>query len=261
MTNGGQGWIVGLEVNPARMSGGAYFADQGLMSRVLLFKKGPLNILFDTGPEGFGSQESPHQLTAALTRNGLLPEDITHVVLSHLHRGHGGGLLTGGDAPGVLFPNARFIAGKDQVRRAAHPHSLDLDFFIPGLAETLEKTNRLTQISGDGHMHLDGVTLEFIISRGHTPGMLITILRMGKSSVFTGSDLIPGQAWIDPLSRLGYSRFPEKLTDEKIRVLNRVVEENAWLFYSHGEVAASKITLSGDRYNPCERLAVMDFQV
>ena len=244
--------IVSLTVNPVRMIGAPYFADQGLISRVLLVKNGPLNVLFDTGPGGSGVQDSRHMLAAELTRHGLVPEDITHVVLSHLHRGHGGGLLKDGHAQELLFPNARFIAGKDQLHRANHPHSLDQDLFIPGLASTLEKTNRLTLISEDSRMHLDGLTLDFIISRGHTPGMVITFLRMGEITVVTGSDLIPGQDWIDPASRMGYSRFPEKLTDEKVMILDRVVEEKAWLFYSHGKVTASKIAFSGERYKPCE---------
>ncbi len=261
MTNGGQGRIVGLEVNPVRMSGGAYYEDEGLTSRVLLVRSGPLNILFDSGP---GQDELPgsrHLLAAELTRHGLLPEDITHVVLSHLHRGHGGGLLKGGDAQELLFPNARFIAGKDQIHRASHPHSLDQDFFIPGLANTLEKTDRLTLISEGSRMHLDGLNLEFIISRGHTPGMLITILRMGETTVVTGSDLIPGQDWIDPAVRMGYSRFTEKLTDEKTQVLDRVIEEKAWLFYSHGEVATSRIDFDGLMYKSVETVDVVDWQV
>ncbi len=253
--------IVSLAVNPVRMSGGAYYEDEGLISRVLLVRTGLLNILFDAGPGQSEQPDSRHVLAAELTRHGLTPEDITHVVLSHLHRGHGGGLLKGGHTRELLFPNARFIAGKDQVHRASHPHSLDQDLFIPGLASTLEKTNRLTLISEDSRMHLDGLTLDFIISRGHTPGMVITLLRMGEITVVTGSDLIPGQDWIDPASRMGYSRFPEKLTDEKVMILDRVVEEKALLFYSHGEVTASKIAFSGERYKPCELMESIDFQV
>nr|WP_319530607.1 MBL fold metallo-hydrolase [uncultured Cohaesibacter sp.] len=59
-------------------------------------------ILFDTGLNAAG-------VTAALAEAGTKPADVTHVVITHMHGDHIGGLMNEG-AP--TFENAAFLTGQ-----------------------------------------------------------------------------------------------------------------------------------------------------
>jgi len=128
-----------LRGNSMKLDGGAMFGnapkalwtrwmsadDQNMIeiaSQSLLVQTPSSNLLFETGPGAYLSpdmkkrfqvQEDHHVLLDSLAQNGLDHRDITHVILSHLHFDHAGGLLKqyeeGRTSHELLFPNARFI--------------------------------------------------------------------------------------------------------------------------------------------------------
>ena len=60
-------------------------------------------------------------------------------------------------------------------------------------------------------------------------------------------DLVPGAAWVHLPITMGYDRYPELLIDEKKALLERIVAENGWAFFTHDpEVAAARIARSAD---------------
>ncbi len=87
-------------------------------SRALLAITGNHKTLFETGfgaymeprlRERFGMEESGHILLKSLERAGVSHEEITEIILSHLHFDHAGGLLSAwkeGEEADLLFPNA-----------------------------------------------------------------------------------------------------------------------------------------------------------
>ena len=140
--------------NSQRLDGGAMFgnAPRALWSRwiapderhriplacrALLVQDAGRNILLETGigaffepklRDRFGVVESHHVLLDSLRALGLEHTDIDAVILSHLHFDHAGGLLTAwqeGEAPQLLFDNARFYVGKEAFERAENPHPRD----------------------------------------------------------------------------------------------------------------------------------------
>ena len=223
-------------------------------SRSLLIETQHHKILFETGTgaylspdmkDRFRMAETHHVLLASLARIGFSHEDITHVILSHLHFDHAGGLLKQweqGRAPELLFPNAKFHVGKENFDRSGCPHLRDKASFIPGLTRLLEDTGRLTLLNDKDVLDLDDVRIEFAESQGHTPGMMLSHIRTPGQNLFFAGDIAPGHAWIHLPITMGYDRFPECLIDEKMHFLQRVLEENAWVFYTHDPVyAASKV--------------------
>jgi len=258
--------------NSMRLDGGAMFgnapkalwtrwmeADEQNMIKIasqsLLVQTPSCNILFETGAGAYLSpdmkkrfqiQEEHHVLLDSLAENGLDHGDITHVILSHLHFDHAGGLLKphekGRDFNELLFPNARFITGQKNFDRSVLPHVRDRASFIPGLAELLRDSGRLDLKQDKELLNLDGLDIEFIESHGHTPGMLLSLVRVrGFTLLFTG-DLAPGHHWVNLPITMGYDRFPEGLIDEKQQILGRALDLDALLFYPHDPVyAASKL--------------------
>lgn len=224
-------------------------------SRALLIEISDHKILFETGAGAYLSPdmkkrfqivESHHVLLESLDRKGLTHEDITHVILSHLHFDHAGGLLKEWEEGRIdgklLFPNAQFVVGKTNFERSRSPHMRDKASFIPGLAGLLEGTDRLKLIKDKDTLSFEGLEIEFIESQGHTPGMILSYIQtQGIKMLFPG-DIAPGHVWINLPITMGYDRFPERLIDEKKQVFHRIFKDDAWLFYPHDNTyAASKL--------------------
>ncbi|MFA5906135.1 MAG: MBL fold metallo-hydrolase [Desulfobacula sp.] len=226
--------FTALEGNSMKLDGGAMFGNAAkaqwnrwmpsddcnmipIGSRSLLIETRHHKILFETGTylspdmkERFRITENHHVLLASLDRVGLKHDDISHVILSHLHFDHAGGLLREweeGRAPELLFPNAKFYVGKENFDRSCHPHLRDKASFIPGLCRLLEETGRLTLLHDKDELLLDEVTVEFIESQGHTPGMMLSYIRTPGQTLFFAGDIAPGHAWVHLPITMGYDGF------------------------------------------------------
>lgn len=226
-----------------------------LACRCLLIEFENYKVLCETGigaffdpkmADRFGVQTPDrHLLLENLKAAGHSPESITHVILSHLHFDHAGGLLpTHKDLANgnedLVFPNAQFIVGEDAWQRALQPHSRDRASFIPGLTDKLQKSGRLVRLGHDPLPKEFEGRFEFIRSDGHTPGQTHTLFTGQKEKVFFCGDLIPGRAWVHVPVTMGYDRFPEKVIDEKTEVYKRAVTEDWILFFTHdAEVSAA----------------------
>jgi len=216
----------------------------------------------------YGVVESDHVLLTSLQSLGFSDADITHVVLSHLHFDHAGGLLSpyAGEAPPrLLFPNARYLVSEEALHRARHPHSRDRASFIPELPRLLDESGRLHTICGRAASDPLLPGLRFHYSDGHTPGLMLTEVfgeapdaseAGGQSVVFLG-DLVPGTPWVHLPMTMGYDRFPELLIDEKSALLEDLCQRRAWLFYTHDlDVAMSRVNKS-----PEGRMVPADLQI
>ncbi|HVI54100.1 MAG TPA: MBL fold metallo-hydrolase [Luteibacter sp.] len=198
------------------------------------------NVLFETGigaffdpamRERFGVVEDRHVLLDSLAEVGLRHEDIDAVVLSHLHFDHAGGLLAPwveGQAPTLLFPNARFVVGADHWARARDPHPRDRASFIAELVGLLEASGRLELVE-TGQASSLGEAVRFAFSEGHTPGLMLAEV----GGVVFCADLIPGRPWVHLPVTMGYDRWPEKLIDEKRAFLDDKIARGVKLFFTH----------------------------
>jgi glyoxylase-like metal-dependent hydrolase (beta-lactamase superfamily II) len=218
----------------------------------------------------FGVEEDRHVLIDSLAAIGLAPTDIHVIVLSHLHFDHAGGVLTAwrADAPLELaFPNASYVVSERAWARARAPHSRDRASFIPELQLLLEKqegAGRVEVLTSEptGHVASEalGRAYSFTFSEGHTPGLMLTRVEgWSEGPVTFLGDLVPGAAWVHLPITMGYDRNPELLIDEKKAILDRIIEERGWAFFTHDPaVAASHIARGKDsRYHPEDERATL----
>lgn len=271
--------LVAIEGNTQRLDGGAMFGNCPrpvwekwappddrhritLACRALLVRESQpkkRNVLLEAGigaffepkmRERFGVQEERHVLIDSLAKAGLAPSDIDVIVLSHLHFDHAGGLLTAwreGEPPALAFPNASYVVSDLAWQRANAPHARDRASFIPELQGLLEATGRLeilkTHEGIAGKSALLGDAYSFTISEGHTPGLMLTRVEGWRRGPITFlGDLVPGVPWVHLPITMGYDRYPELLIDEKKKLLDRILAEEGWAFYTHDpSTAASRI--------------------
>jgi glyoxylase-like metal-dependent hydrolase (beta-lactamase superfamily II) len=133
------------------------------------------------------------------------------------------------------------VVGARAWERAQHPHFRDRASFIPALIELLHKHPHLEVVEGETSEGL-GEGYRFVTSDGHTPGMLHTEIQTTAGPVFFAADLIPGRPWVHLPITMGYDRYPEKLIEEKRKVLEDLLARGGFLYYTHDpEVALSSI--------------------
>lgn len=239
---------------------------------MLASKINGLNVLFETGIGAFfppqmrdryGVTEPGHKLLENLSQAGFRQEDIGCVVLSHLHFDHAGGLLTEyqeGVQPRLLFPNAKYVVGKEAWNRALRPHSRDRASFIPELNQLLIDSGRLEIVDGNTSPTL-GNQVRFHYSDGHTPGLMLAEVlgAEGRGGIVFCGDLIPGRPWVHIPVTMGYDRAPELLIDEKKRFLDNMIGRGVRLFFTHDDTCATSMAAvdGKGKYAPADEIPML----
>lgn len=134
-------------------------------------------ILFDTGLQ-------PGGLLAALDAAGLAPADVTHVVLTHMHPDHIGGLSD--ETGAATFPEAAYLAGQAEFDFWAGQGNEGFEAKVRPLAE------RMTFLA-PGDDVVPGVTA--VEAYGHTPGMLAFRLESEGQGLMLTADLANHHVW------------------------------------------------------------------
>lgn len=133
-------------------------------------------ILFDTGLNGAATAQ-------AVEMAGYSADAVTHVVLTHMHGDHIGGLMTGGEE---TFANAAYITGQAEFD---HWSGTDSEGFTNMVAPLAEKMSFI----GDGASVTSGITS--MAAFGHTPGHMAYMLESGGQQLVVFADLANHYVW------------------------------------------------------------------
>lgn len=177
-------------------------ADRGYLgwSSVTLIN-GDRKILFDTG--NWGDRE---ELIKRLQAEGIELEDISTVILSHLHFDHSINL--------PLFKKANIILSKRSLEYATrNSGDLFVPEFIGDYLHSIQK--RLTLTEGDIKID-EKITL--IETPGHTTGSISCLLEYDETSVIIAGDAVKNAyEFVSGTVDISENREVSKKTIEKIR--------------------------------------------
>lgn len=211
-----------------------------LALRALLIVDGSRKVLVDNGigaswdakgKEIFAIDQSTSGLDRALAKAGVARDEITDVILTHLHFDHCGGTTRSeGGAPKLSFPNATYHLQRRHWSWAHHPSEKDKGSFHPETYQLLESSGRLHLLEGATEL-IRGVQL--FVSDGHTVGLqLVRLSDAGRSLVFCG-DLVPTAAHLRASWVMAYDLYPLTSIEEKKMILAQAIEERSIVFFEH----------------------------
>jgi N-acyl homoserine lactone hydrolase len=159
-------------------------------------------VLFDTGlnPKWKGSGEGDDSamtlvmghdddVVSKLDSLGLIPTDVNHVIVSHLHPDHAGGLQ--------FFPHAQVYAQQSEIRFAYWPSVYQRDLYD---RDDFDHDLQWVELTGERDLFGDG-SIVITPTPGHTPGHQSVIVRL-DSGVFV---LVGDAHWL-----------PEKMRERRV---------------------------------------------
>lgn len=237
-----------------RLDGGSMF---GVVPRALWERKAPpdgrnrilLNcnsLLVESGgvvalvEPGMGSKYDARQreiyglddvgMGRALRLLGRDPSEIDLLLPTHLHFDHAGG-CTSLDAAGnarPVFSRARVVVQRREWEAAARPHPLVAGSYRS--EDFAPLSQRIELVDGEAEV-APGVSVE--LTGGHTPGhQVVRLSSQGREAVFAG-DLVPTTAHLKLNWLMAWDLEPEKLYDEKARLLERCAKKKTMIFWAH----------------------------
>ncbi|HEB62434.1 MAG TPA: MBL fold metallo-hydrolase [Bacteroidetes bacterium] len=278
-----------IEAGKFKLDGGAMFgvvpkmlwnklnpADENNMCtwslRCLLVEHEDRKILVDTGmgtkqDEKFRSHFFPHgnmDLIDSLRSKGFKPEDITDVIITHMHFDHVGGAVKFDENKNLVptFPNATYWTNKQHYDWAMNPNMREKASFLKENFVPLMEAGVLELLdAGSKYKWMDRV--EFGFYYGHTEAMIVPEFTMdnGKKLIYM-ADLMPSTAHVRLPYVMSYDIRPLNTLAERKTFYERAIDEESYLFLEHDPVN-EVFTLSKDakgRYGVGEILKLEDLR-
>lgn len=142
-------------------------------------------LLIDTGL-GFSKDGEP-QLYSNLKQNGIQPQQITKVILSHLHKDHAGGISFRNNIGhySLSFPNATYYVQKKEFEFAfetGYPSFITDEFAI------LHNSPNVNWLNGNGNINN---YIYYQITGAHSPYHQVFFIKENNETIFFGGDEAP----------------------------------------------------------------------
>ncbi len=165
-------------------------------------------------------------------------DDITDMVLTHLHFDHCGGSIKY-NKNGVLVPtfkNATYWVNNLQFEWATRPNRREEASFLKENILPIQESGQLKLIEKEGEF-LPNIYAK--IFNGHTDGQIIPHIKFKDKTIAFMADLFPSTAHIPMPWMMAYDTKPLITLEDRKRFFKEALEEETILFFEH------------DLYNEC----------
>lgn len=250
--------LTPIETGNFKLDGGAMFgvvpkslwskvypADENNLAnwamRCLLIETGNRKILIDNG---MGDKQDAKflnhyylngddTLEGSLKKAGLGFEDITDMVLTHMHFDHcGGSVKFNKDRSGfeLTFPNATYWTSKQQYNWAVNPNRREKASFLKENILPIEESGHLKLIEEEGE-YIPGII--FKMYNGHTDGQVIPHIKFNGKTVVYMADLMPSAAHLPMPWIMAYDTRPLQTLKDRERFFKEALANDYILFFEH----------------------------
>ena len=210
-----------------------------IASRCLFIETENHKILVETGIGNHYSEKyfnnngykPGNYLEESLLQNSIKPDEITDVLLTHLHWDHCTGSVKNVDGHYKLtFPNAKLWCSKSQWEHSFHSNLREKAAYHREVLDFMYQSGKLELLKSECEIFPN---IEIRFFNGHTPGQIIPFIHTENKSVVYTADLIPTAANIPLLWIASYDLFPVKTMEEKGKFLEEAALKNHILFFEH----------------------------
>ena len=216
--------------------------------RCLLIEDGKRLMLIDTG---IGDKQSDKffshyhlqgndTLIGSIRKAGFHEDDITDVILTHLHFDHCGGAIawnTQKDGYRPVFKHAIYWSNASHWQWATIPNVREKASFLAENILPIQESGQLKFVERTGSFSREVFpNIDLLFVDGHTDSMMIPHIKYkGKTIVFM-ADLLPSVGHIPLPYVMGYDTRPLITLEEKGSFLDTAATENYVLFLEHDSV-------------------------
>lgn len=180
-------------------------------------------------------------LDKSLAKHGFHRDDITDVLLTHLHFDHcGGSINREGDKLVPAFKNAVYWSNEEHWKWATVPNEREKASFLKENILPIRESGQLQFISMPQQEFPDkllsssfteNISIRFV--SGHTKSMMLPQIKYKDKTIIYMADLLPSSGHIPLPYVMAYDMFPLTTMEEKKAFLNEALEREYILFFEH----------------------------
>ncbi len=173
-------------------------------------------------------------LDKSLAKYGFIRDDITDVLLTHLHFDHcGGAIKREGEKLVPAFKNAHFWSNEAHWNWAIHPNPREGASFLRENILPIQESGQLNFLK-EGQNYADDVAIRY--AYGHTESMMLPQIQYKGKTILYMADLLPSIGHIPIPYVMGYDVRPLVTMQERQSYWHEIVDREYILMLEHDPV-------------------------
>ncbi len=200
-------------------------------------------IVFDTGL-GYKNSKGKLIIHENIEKAGYHPDNVTLVLMSHLHFDHSGGMVYEVEGKWLLsFANAEYVIQRGEWGNA---YSKPSKSYKTEIFDVLQRSGSVHFIEGSGKLNAE---IDYALTGGHSEFHQVFTVKEGDQTIFYGGDVLPEPEQLLRKFMAKYDFDGRRSMELRKEFGNTAVAENqTCLFYHAKSKPIAKVALDGEHF-------------